>query len=377
MSTARILIVGGGIAGVATARELACRGARDVLLLERDAALGTRATGRNAAILRSVMAEPAVRRASVAGSRFLRAPPPGFSPVPLVDPCGLLMVAGTTGRAELERWRAALAGELELRDLAPSAIRALAPHWRGAAEIGLFAPDEGRLHVPAILAAFERHARSGGVRFALGARVSRLRVEGARVTGVELADGSTLAAERVVLAAGAWSSALARAAGSPIELVAKRRHLAVTLPSARVDPRWPVVWSLDDEFYVRVDGHGLVACVCDQAIVPPDTDEIDPAVVARIAARLAELVPGGGGSVELARAWCGLRTFAADGDFVLGPDPMLAGLVWVGGLGGHGITASVAVARLAADWILDEHCDDELAVAFLPERLVRASGGAR
>ncbi|MCC6408526.1 MAG: FAD-binding oxidoreductase [Planctomycetes bacterium] len=376
MATARTLIVGGGIAGVATARELARRGADDVLLLEREAALGARATGRSAAILRSVMAEPAVRRASLAGSRFLRAPPPGFSPVPLVDPCGLLLVAGASGRAELERWRAVLEGELELHDLAPAAIRALAPHWSGAAELGLFAPEEGRLDVPAILAAFEHHARAGGVRVALGARVRSLRVEGTRVLGVELADGSLLDAERVVLAAGAWSCELARAAGSPIELVATRRHLALTLPSERVDPRWPVVWSLDDEFYVRVDGRGLVACVCDRAIVAPDTDAVDPAVVARISERLSELVTGLGG-FELERAWCGLRTFADDGDFVLGPDPVLSGLVWVGGLGGHGITASIAVARLAADWILDGRCDDELADAFLPARLLQARGDGR
>ncbi len=54
----------------------------------------------------------------------------------------------------------------------------------------------------------------------------------------------------------------------------------------------------------------------------------------------------------MARLWCGLRTFAPDRRFVLGPDPVRPGLFWVAGLGGHGMTSGLAVGQLAADLIL-------------------------
>lgn len=373
MPAARVLIVGGGIAGVATAWELSRRGVRDVVLLERDAGLGRRATGQSAAILRSVMAEPAVRRASLQGSRFLRNPPPDFGAARPVDPCGLLLVADAGSRGELRDWHAALAGELELVDLAAEQVRARAPHWRGPCDHGLYVPEEGRLDVPAILAAFERGARAGGVEFRLGARVAALARTDSAVSGVVLADGTRIAAERVVLAAGAWSSELARAAGSPIRLEAKRRHLALTLRSARVEPRWPVVWALGEPFYARVEGDALVVCVCDAATVEPDRATLDPAVVARLHERVAACLPDFAG-LGLARAWCGLRTFAEDGDFVIGPDPALAHLVWVGGLGGHGITAASTVARLASDWIVEGGSRDPLAPHFAPGRAALGAG---
>ena len=54
------------------------------------------------------------------------------------------------------------------------------------------------------------------------------------------------------------------------------------------------------------------------------------------------------GDPGAAHFWHGLRTLSPDGRFVVGPDPDLAGLVWVAGLGGHGMTCGGEVGRLAA-----------------------------
>ena len=57
-----------------------------------------------------------------------------------------------------------------------------------------------------------------------------------------------------------------------------------------------------------------------------------------------------------------------DGRFVLGEDPLLPGFFWVAGLGGHGVTTSFSVGRLAASLILKEKTDPFLVKSFSPAR---------
>jgi D-arginine dehydrogenase len=62
---------------------------------------------------------------------------------------------------------------------------------------------------------------------------------------------------------------------------------------------------------------------------------------------MTRLLPGLG-DAQAARFWCGVRTMTRDDRFALGPDPDLAGLFWVAGLGGHGMVCSFEIGRLAA-----------------------------
>lgn len=49
------------------------------------------------------------------------------------------------------------------------------------------------------------------------------------------------------------------------------------------------------------------------------------------------------------RAWAGLRTFAPDGELVLGPDPRVARFIWYAGLGGYGIQTAPRAGTLVAE----------------------------
>src|SRR5437773_3741717 len=101
MAQERIVIVGGGIAGLSTAWFLARAGARDragareIVLVERERALARHATAQNAAILRTAGDDPALLRLAVRSARFLADPPAGFEE-PLLERCGMvLMRAGS------------------------------------------------------------------------------------------------------------------------------------------------------------------------------------------------------------------------------------------------------------------------------------------
>ncbi|MBL8862279.1 MAG: FAD-binding oxidoreductase [Planctomycetes bacterium] len=368
---ARIVVVGGGIAGLSTAWQLARRGARGVVLVEAGPRLAAQATAQNAAILRTPMPDPVGEALGREGAAFLRAPPPDFAPGPLLDACGLLLVT-ERGSAGERDWSARLAARAaEVRELSAAELARRAPHVRGAGTTAYLLPREGRVDVPALAAGFERGARAGGVRIELRAPVRELLAD---ARGVRLADGRVLAAERVVLCAGAWAGALARAAGSRVQLTPTRRHLFVTRASGAVDPRWPVVWRDDQPFYARPEAGGLLLSGCDEEPVDPDRLAAEPGQLTRtlaLAGRFLELAE----PWQIARLWAGIRTHAPDGRFAVGPDPDLPGLVWAGALGGHGITCAEVVGRVAAQWILDGNSEHPLAAELDPRRPAAASAG--
>lgn len=370
-----IVIVGGGVAGLSTAWHLAQRKDLQVVLLEREAALGTHSSSKNAAILRTATGDPVERELAHRGARFLHDPPPGFAPAPLVRRCGLVLTAGERRAAELSGWIEGVAPEIPVEELSQRELERRAPYYRTTLGRAWLFPHEGRLATGALVAAYADGARRGGVRIETGVTVRELTVsERGAVDGVLLADGRRLEADVVVLAAGGWAGALGRRAGSRLALRPTQRHLLVTAPGGGVQDDWPVVWGLEDGFYARPEAGGLLLCACDEHTVDPDQARDDPAVEADIRAKARRLVPGQA-ALPTARYWHGLRTFTADGRFALGFDPDVQGLFWVAGLGGAGMVTSAEVGRLASAALAGEPDDDPLARRLDPARFAAADAG--
>jgi glycine/D-amino acid oxidase-like deaminating enzyme len=178
-------------------------------------------------------------------------------------------------------------------------------------------------------------------------------------------------ASKVVVANGAWASVSGSFSGYTLPFTPYRRHLLVTEPLPQVNPRWPVLWVVGEDYYFRPESGGLLMSACDTVKVAPEQGEItDHAELERIAAKAARWLPTLT-NAGIARAWAGMRTFAPDDHFVIGKDPRLQGLYWVAGLGGHGITCAPVVGTLAADWIVDGKSDHPAAATLAPDRLVK------
>ena len=80
MSNDRIVIIGAGMAGAATAYFLAERGRRNLCLLEKEKIAGTQSTGRNAAILRTMIPDPLLNRIACTSAEFYLRPRKGSQP---------------------------------------------------------------------------------------------------------------------------------------------------------------------------------------------------------------------------------------------------------------------------------------------------------
>ncbi len=350
MSEEGIILVGGGIAGVATAWFLARAGAREVVLVEKEPQLGMHSSGRNAAILRTWTGDPVLDEIALESADFLRNPPGGFCERPLIDRLGLIVVREQERETSPE-WRSRLQRRDDFEVLSQARMRRLAPHCDDGGRTAYYFPNDGRIDIALLLDSFARGARALGARFELGAEVHRIVADDGQVQGVELVDGRVITAERVLIAAGGWAGQLGKTAGSRARIRATRRHLLVTPPDARVEAGWPVVWSDALPFYVRPESGGLLMCPCDQSDVDPSRCETDASVLEMARAKACRMIPAFADS-PVARVWAGVRAFTDDRRFLIGADKEVSGLYFAAGLGGHGMTCSAAVGRLAAQSLL-------------------------
>jgi D-arginine dehydrogenase len=369
MSEERIVIIGAGMAGVATAYFLTRKGVKNIFIIEREKIAGTQSTGRNAAILRTMVPDPFLNGLARESSNFYFHPPTDFSPEPLVNSVGVYLAARPENVATLNDW-CDKNPEANIRRVDASGIYEQIPMLAPGLQEAAYTPEDGILDVHAILQGFIRGACHEGAEMRTGIEFHSLRIRNGRLTGVETSNGF-IETPKVVVANGAWASLANTFSGYALPFTPYRRHLLVTEPLKQVNPRWPVIWIVGEDFYFRPESGGLLMSGCDTVKVTPEQGEItDHAELERIAAKAAHWLPTFS-NAGIARAWSGMRTFAPDDMFVAGADPRLQGLYWVAGLGGHGITCAPVVGSVAADWIANGKSNHPAASLMAPARLLK------
>jgi D-arginine dehydrogenase len=349
----RVVIIGGGMAGAATAFGLARRGVRDMVLLEQEDIPGYYASGRNAAMVRQLVSQPDIRRLVRHGLAFYEAPPHPFPNRPGFKRTGSLLLATGPEIAKLRLWAqdpggppVEFLGAQEVEDW----IGVVSPQ---SCETAAFTPGDGVADIHGLLNGFLAGARSGGARVCLSARVTAILKENGRVTGVKTAAGDHFECRTLVNASGAWAAGIAALTGAArLPLLTFRRHLSQTGPLPGIDPSWPFVWDISHEVYFRPESGGVLLCSCDEGPIEPCDPPVDAAEIETLAEKVALHFPGLK-SVELRRTWACIRTFVADRQLCLGPDPELEGFFWAAALGGHGVGLAPALSELIPDLLID------------------------
>jgi (S)-2-hydroxyglutarate dehydrogenase len=220
-----VAVVGGGIVGLATARALALRGAR-VVVLEREATLGGHQTSHNSGVIHAgIYYAPGSLKARlcVEGAEALYEYCAGKGIA--AERCGKLVVA--VRETELERLdelerRARANGVQDLVRLGPGEITSVEPAARGLS--ALHSPNTGMVDFGAVAAAYAGDIRGHGgeIRVNAGVRAVVERDDHVEVVPADESPEVTAAGEspgavrarRAVACAGAWSDRLALASGA-------------------------------------------------------------------------------------------------------------------------------------------------------------------
>lgn len=370
------VVIGGGFAGLSTAYHLALSDQREVVVIERDAAAGRHASGRNAGMIRQTVSDPVLAHLARLGRDALAAAAGSWKGVGFRSE-GSLLVAESWDRAKLEAIEAASRREgIPVRWLEPRDASKRVPVLEGARfSLALFCPTDGKISIDALLAGFLKEISRRGVKVFYGHPLESVERVGDRF--LVSAGGRLFVARRVVNAAGAWAADVGRRAqGTPVPLKAYRRHLYFTAPIA-APPGWPFVWDVSHDLYFRpVEGGALLMSPCDKELFTLEdpsvkAEGLDPEMKAAMKKKLAHFSERLG-RVRLASGKAGLRTMAPDGRFVVGEDPALPGFFWVAGLGGHGVTTCFSVGRVAADLVMGRKVNPAVKKALSPARFAGA-----
>jgi D-arginine dehydrogenase len=349
----RAVVIGGGIAGVSVAAELARRGA-DVVLVEAEAELAHHTTGRSAAMYLPTYGTPLVRALTVASRSELDALAAEVD-APLLAPRRLLYVADADGQASRDELVASGSG---LRPLTVGAALEHCPALRADVVVAAAVDEDGAdLDVAGLHQAYVRRLRAAGGEIARGEPVLAV---GRTVSGWEVRTPvRTLGCDVVVDAAGAWADEVAALAGArPVGLQPLRRTL-FTCPVGEHDVAgWPLVADAAWRFYLKPEGDLLLVSPADETPSPPCDARPEELDIARAIEAVNATTTLGLRSVR--SAWAGLRTFAPDGDPVAGSRPDEPGFAWSAGQGGYGIQMAPALAVAAAALALGDPMPSDL-----------------
>ena len=343
-----VIVIGAGIVGLMTARELARAGLR-VRVFER---------GESA------------REATYAASGILSPIPPWDAPASVTlmadwsrarYPALVKELAEETGidgewigsgvlmfrEGSIEKalaWGRAAGRRVELltREQVVASEPAAGRHWSRA----LWFPDIAQVRNHRLAKALVASVQKRGVHLHEHAEVRGFHVQGRRVAGVETTRG-TVHAQAIVLCAGAWSDELLRPWGAEASVHPVRGQMLWYEAEAGMLQRMLI----DDTHYLipRRDGVCIVGSTLEQEQVGLAKTTTDAAAreLQRAATRLCPRLEG----QAPAGQWAGLRPGSADGVPRIGEHPALAGLYLNAGHHRNGIILAPASARLIVDLI--------------------------
>jgi D-arginine dehydrogenase len=346
MTSYDVLVIGGGMSGISLAYEIAED--RSVAVVEAEKSLAVHSSGRSAAVFVEVLGTDLVRGLTVSSRRQLEDSSgwfdaPAMTPLPSlivarrqhVDAAGSFLAAARSHVPDLE-----LVGSDDLRKLNP----VLRPDYY---EVGIYEPRAMEMDVHAIHSAYLRGMRRRGGVLSVSAGVASARRAGG-TWQVTLVDGSTVVAETVVNAAGAWADVIGAIFGAaPIGLVPKRRCMyGVAAPAEYAGFPFPLTNEFESRFYFKPEGDGFLVSPVDETPQVPCDAKPDQLEIARSLDDLNEATSINARSVRT--PWAGLRSFVADGHPVVGPDPDVEGFFWYAAQGGYGIQTSPALSRAGA-----------------------------
>lgn len=331
------LIIGGGVAGLSAAAELAPMG--KVLVWEAEPQLAYHASARSAALYEPRYGKPAVVALSLASEA-------AFNASGTLTPRGLMMVAKSgeeTGLADESR---EMGLDLISAEEAVRMVPLLNPDVVTAASFASHAWD---IDTDLLIQGFLRQARSHGAEIVADRRIDHLSRQDGRWHA--RAKSEEVSARIVINAAGAWVDQIAVMAGiAPLGFVPCRRSMArIPAPTGFDIGKWPMLMGVAESWYMKPDAGALIVSPSEADPMEPHDAWADDMVLAEGLARYEEFVTEP--VTRLLSSWAGLRTKSPDGSIVIGESREGTGFYWLAGQSGQGFQSSFGAARLLTDLI--------------------------
>lgn len=357
--TAKYLIVGGGLEGLAIAWSLADQGETDVLVVERDTVCSGM-TGKSSGVVRCHYGTPSLAAMSWYGVDVFTRAVELFGDDMAFRQCGYVV---GVGEDNVDPLKANVVMQQELGiDVDFIGHDEMAKLWPSLHldDFAAFAyePLGGRGEAYMTGMAYAAAARRLGVTIRQSTPVSALLQDNSgTVTGAELADGTRIHADTVILATGPWAPALGATVGVDIPVRAQRAQL-VLVDQGEPTPTVPVLSDLAGLQYICREPNGeLLVGNSDHAVpeyIDPDryVNRADDSTIEKTIVKLGNRLPDMP-DPRITSSYVGAYDVTPDYNPIIGAAPV-DGLFLATGFSGHGFKISPAVGRLVADMLLHD-----------------------
>jgi glycine cleavage system aminomethyltransferase T/glycine/D-amino acid oxidase-like deaminating enzyme len=361
-NSARVVVIGGGIAGTSVAYHLARQGWRDIVLLEQ-AKLAGGPTWHAAGMVSRLRVSSSMMKINQASIDLYSRLKAETGHDPQWRQVGSLMMARTDDRMHQIRRTTAMAGYLGVESELITG-KAAAERWPllrsddlvGAAWI----PGDGRVHPAEVTLAMAR-----GVKIFDEVRVTEILQRDGRAIGVAIADHE-IHADYVVLTGGMWSRQLALRAGVNIPLHPVEHHYVVSNPIEGASGNDPCCRDYDGLIYFRGEdlpggGGGIMLGAFQRTTRPWMVDRVPDQFSFRLLEddwekfeeplkeglhRIPALKSAG-----FSKFVNGPESFTPDNNWLMGETPELAGLFVMCGFNSIGIASAGGAGLYLAQWM--------------------------
>ena len=353
MTTAEVVVIGGGVNGASTAYNLARAGVRDVVLVER-AHLAAGASGKSGALVRMHYTNPFESKLAYESLKVFQ----NWDEIIGGDcgwhPCGFFQVVAEEYEPDL---RANVADQqrigINTRVISPDELRELEPEAVVEGIVAAYEPESGYADPNAATFGFARRAQELGVRLMTHTTVTAIRTEQGKVAGVETTAGP-IDAPVVVLAGGAWADRLLTPLGLDLGLLPKRIQVAIYhRPPGHHGPSHVFIDTIVNSWF-RPEGDAGVLIGAELGVTGVDPDGFDETLDAGQADIAREMLARRFPAMREAPmrgGWAGMVMMSPDGHPIIDQPPALPGLFVMTGDSGSCFKTAPAVGQCLAEWI--------------------------
>ncbi len=371
--SARVVVIGGGIAGVSTLYHLTKLGWGDVVLVEANE-LTSGSTWHAAGLCTQFnQSYNLMGLLKYSVELYQRLEAETGQPVDF-HRCGSVRIGTTADRLHQFEHALGIAANVgvPMEIISPERALELFPLARGDSVLAAaYLPTDGHVDPTSATNALAKGALAEGATILRHTRVTALERDGG--TWRVGTSAGEIRADHVVIAAGQWSRQVARLAGVELPIVPLQHHYVVTDPIAEIESRTvelPVFRDPDNSFYARQEGGGLLVGPFERnpktwaldgvpedfhaRLLPPDLDQIESCLVAA-AGRIPVF-----GEVGLKSVINGPDGYTPDGKCLMGPVPGQRGLHVLAGFSIFGIVFGGGAGRYAAEWLVEGQPSDNM-----------------
>lgn len=365
-TTSDVIVIGGGVAGLSTALQLARRG-KQVRVLERER-LGNGSTGRAAGLLGQLRGSAEHTRMLMESVRIVKQLE-AEAGMKIYVQTGSVRLGATEARAQEVRDAITVGQqvglEIESMDIAEVARRM--PYMRTDDLLHVaFCPTDGHLKPIELAETYHQLGLQAGVTYHESCPVNKIIVENDKAVGVETKSGR-FEADCIVNAGGPWSYLIAELAEQTLPTAAIKHHYFITdpQPDTPIDEYSPAVRDRHIGIYSRPELGGLLVGTYGEAPVsiesrnlPVDFDmskmehQSEHYNLERALDQAQRRFPWLQQTTPL-KLTTGIMTFTPDGRPFCGKLPHVEGLYHCAGFNGHGIVQSPAIGLIMAEMIVD------------------------